>query len=641
MRYAQARFRARFDDSRPPFPFHHRHRPDDRQPARHRRDRRDRSTRGHRRGEESEHAGESNGGHRRGGTVHPLRAAAGHLHDHRDPDRLRPEDGDGAARAQPGGDAEDRADAEDDGRDHRHRGGRDGGDRVDDGRPQPRPEGVPVAADRSQLRVGRPARLRRQHRQLRPAPAVHDRLRRDRAREQLPRRRRQHDGRRDRKPGQGAQLRVHPGDRAQGGRLRGRVRRSPGRNPERRDQVRRQHVPRRRLRLPGPRQAPGSEQAHRRDHVGGHPDRLREVRLRARPRRLHHQGPPLVLRRVRPRPQRPGSADHAGRRGGNDRVDRHEGQSLLRQADVEDLGGAHPDRDRLRRPDRRQRRGRADHRPAVDVHRHRHGRRHGPRRPLRGRSGLELPADRPVRLSPGERRPAARARRQPDRLPGPDRRRDHRVRRMGRRRGHEPVRPQEVHAVRLPPRRELLPREPRHQGGRRVRARRRGRLPRLQRRSARPDPPAVGGRPAAAARLLPRLLRRSGRDGRQPDARAGPRVPAARRDLDLRARSIQRPAEPHGQRRSALGEAAHQGAGPDHVHRREPLLAARGSHLGLHERRPGQALRVVQQLRADRSARHEHPVAERRARRGHVQLRSRRPHVQPRRRAARTRTRSA
>ena len=83
-------------------------------------------------------------------------------------------------------------------------------------------------------------------------------LRLDGPRERLPRRRRQHDGRRDRKPGQGPELRVHPGGRAQGGRLRGRVHRRPGRHPERRHQVRRQRVPRRRLRILRQRRPPGA-----------------------------------------------------------------------------------------------------------------------------------------------------------------------------------------------------------------------------------------------------------------------------------------------------------------------------------------------------------------------------------------------
>ena len=68
-------------------------------------------------------------------------------------------------------------------------------------------------------------------------------------RERLLHRRRQHHRRRVRLPGQGAQLRVHPGGRRQDRRLRGRVRPLDRRHHQRHHQVGRQRVPRRRLRL--------------------------------------------------------------------------------------------------------------------------------------------------------------------------------------------------------------------------------------------------------------------------------------------------------------------------------------------------------------------------------------------------------
>ena len=120
--------------------------------------------------------------------------------------------------------------------------------------PQHRRRGVPGAPDGAQLRLRGPARERRQHRQLRRAPDLDHGIRIDGTRKRLPGGRSQHDRRRDRQPGQGPELRVHPGSGDQGRRLRGRVHRRPGRHPERRDQVRRQRVSRRRLRLLGRRQ---------------------------------------------------------------------------------------------------------------------------------------------------------------------------------------------------------------------------------------------------------------------------------------------------------------------------------------------------------------------------------------------------
>ena len=129
--------------------------------------------------------------------------------------------------------------------------------------------------DGPQLRLRRAARRRRQHRRLGHAQHVDHGLRLDGAREQLSRRRRQHDRRRDRQPGQDPELRVHPGGRVQVGRLRGGVRRRAGRHPQRRHEVRRQRVPRRRLRLlqrpdASRRRTSTSSESDRRRH----PDRL-------------------------------------------------------------------------------------------------------------------------------------------------------------------------------------------------------------------------------------------------------------------------------------------------------------------------------------------------------------------------------
>jgi hypothetical protein len=107
------------------------------------------------------------------------------------------------------------------------------------------------AADRPQLRVRRARRAGRhdagfEHR----AVLEHDRdLRIVRPGEQLHHRRRRHERRRVRRPGQGAQLRVHPGGRRQDRRLPGRVRAVDGRHHQRHHQVGRQRVPRRRVRL--------------------------------------------------------------------------------------------------------------------------------------------------------------------------------------------------------------------------------------------------------------------------------------------------------------------------------------------------------------------------------------------------------
>ena len=168
------------------------------------------------------------------------------------------------------------------------------------------------AAHRAQLllgRAGHPRRLlRRQPRQ--PGPVDDHRLRLVRRGERLLHRRRQHDERRVRLPGQGAQLRVHPGGGRQDRRLRGRVRPLDRRHHQRHHQVGRQRVPRRRLRLLRQRLPAGQRQDGRLDRR--HRERLHPRGLRRRPRRLHRQRQALVLRRLRPgrqharqRPARP------------------------------------------------------------------------------------------------------------------------------------------------------------------------------------------------------------------------------------------------------------------------------------------------------------------------------------------------
>ena len=159
----------------------------------------------------------------------------------------------------------------------------------------------PVAADRPQLHLDRPDLSRRLH------PGDLDlgvrerdhRLRLDRPGERVRHRRRPDERRRVRRPGQGAQLRVHPGAGREDRRLRGRVRPLDRRHHQRHHQVGRQRVPRRGVRLLRQRLAAGQQQAQERDELR-HVRRLQPARLRRLARRLHRQGPPLVLRRVRP-----------------------------------------------------------------------------------------------------------------------------------------------------------------------------------------------------------------------------------------------------------------------------------------------------------------------------------------------------
>ncbi len=152
------------------------------------------------------------------------------------------------------------------------------------------------------------------------------------------------------------------------------------------------------------------EQAHRRAHLRRHPDGLHQGRLRRRHRRLRPQGPAVVLRRLRPRPQLAGHADHAGPGRGHRRHDQppDDQQPLLRQADLAHRRPAHPHRNRLRRPDERRRRGRPGHRASRDLHRHGHRRRHRLRRPLRGDPVAEVARDR--RSSPTTARTSRRCR---------------------------------------------------------------------------------------------------------------------------------------------------------------------------------------------------------------------------------------
>ena len=258
--------------------------------------------------------GSRSGGHRRGGPLQSHAPASGRVHGHGDARRVRAEGADAPALAGPGRGPAARAPAGAGRGDHRHRAGRHRRDRVEHGRPNHGRGILPGASHRAQLRLGRAARERHQHGHVGRAPDVDHRLRFDGPRERLHGGRRQHDRRRDRQPGQGHELRVHPGSRDQGRRLRGRVHRRPGRNPQRRHQVRRQRVPRRRLRLLGRRRPPGGEQAPRRDRGRGRPVRLHALGLRRRRRRLHPEGSPLVLRSLRPREEHGPAPGHAGDR---------------------------------------------------------------------------------------------------------------------------------------------------------------------------------------------------------------------------------------------------------------------------------------------------------------------------------------
>ncbi len=177
---------------------------------------------------------------------------------------------------------------------------------------QPRRQGDRDHPHGAQLRRRRAGGARRLHRrQPRQQGPVHDhRLRLERRRERLLHRRRQHHRRRVRLPGQGAQLRVHPGARRQDRRLRGRVRPLHRRHHQRHHQVGRQRAARRRLRLLRRRLVAGGGRRgrlHRR-----HRRRLHPQGLRPRPRRLLRQGQALVLRRLRPGQEH--HRQHAARR---------------------------------------------------------------------------------------------------------------------------------------------------------------------------------------------------------------------------------------------------------------------------------------------------------------------------------------
>ena len=445
-------------------------------------------------------------------------------------------------------------------------------------RPEHDLEGLRGAADRPQLRLRRPARRGRRHRRVRPAQHVDHRLWLDRPRELLPRRRLEHDGRRVREPGQDAQLRVHPGGRVQGRRLRGRVRALDRRHRERGDQVRRQRVPRRRLRLLQRPEPPGQEPAHRAGDAQRHRPRIFQAGLRGRHRRLRPQGPPVVLRGVRPRGQQPRPSGHDRPDVGRHGQRQDDGQPLLRKADVPPQRLEHAHRLRLRGSHQRQRSGRAAHRAEHDVRRHRGRRRHGLGAALRGPLRREVARDGPGRRPYREHEPAPRARRQHDRVPGHDRTGRHRLRRIRRRGRQRAVGPEEVHPGLRGRDRQLSPRRSRPQGRRRLGESDRGRPPELlgrhgrSGRPARPDPRAAArGQPPD---LLPHLLRVAQLHGRQPRVGSARRAPGAGRLHDLRAGFVEGPAEPDGQRRRTLGKAAHQGR---LVHDRAGRLDRRGA----------------------------------------------------------------
>ena len=157
-------------------------------------------------------------------------------------------------------------------------------------------ESDPAAAARAELRLDRQHRGGNWNGRLRQRHG----LRRDGPRELVHHRRRQHDRRQDRRPGQDAEQRVRPGGRGQDRRLRGRVRPRPRRHDQRRHEVRRQRVQGRRVRLLRPGSLAADDRAHRRAdrREPGRVLRAEARRLRRGPRRLLRQGPPLVLRRV-------------------------------------------------------------------------------------------------------------------------------------------------------------------------------------------------------------------------------------------------------------------------------------------------------------------------------------------------------
>ena len=158
--------------------------------------------------------------------------------------------------------------------DHRHQ--RRAGDRHDHLHPRHEPR-RPRDRDAADRRATTPRSCRSRPASP-PTPtrtntaAVDDhRLRLDRRRERVLHRRREHDRRRVRLPGQGAQLRVHPGGGRQDRRLRGRVRPLDRRHHQRHHQVGRQRVPRRRLRLLRQRLAAGERRDGRLDRRHARP----------------------------------------------------------------------------------------------------------------------------------------------------------------------------------------------------------------------------------------------------------------------------------------------------------------------------------------------------------------------------------
>ena len=283
------------------------------------------------------------------------------------------------------------------GRDRRDVGGAGGRYVEDDDRNDGDPRLHPEASARTELRVRREHGGRDGHGRVGERHGV----RSDRPRERVHHRRRQHDGREDGHAGQAAQQRVHPGSRGQDRRLRSRVRPRPRRHDQRRDEIRRQRVPGRRVRVLRFRVSRFERLAH------GRPERrepgrvlLAEARRRRRgPRRLLREGPALVLRGLRPR--QPGSGLHAHVRGAPRRrpdeapdvEHRHVPQQpLLRKAHVPARGVEHDRGLDLRGSGQLQR----ALRPHADLGHDRRGRRLA-RRPERRRIRLLRPVGRPFR----------------------------------------------------------------------------------------------------------------------------------------------------------------------------------------------------------------------------------------------------
>ena len=253
-------------------------------------------------------------------------------------------------------------------------------------------EGHLAAAGFAQLHGHRqvePGRQRGPRRDAGPRERPDD-LRRDLGREPVHHRRRQHHQRHQGLPGQGPERRIHPGSRGQDRRLPGRVRPGARRRRQRHHEVRRQRVPRRRVRLlrlvrpaceagslpaRGHRSGRHDLQRNRSGHAGRHADRgLREAGRRLRPRRLRLEGPDLVLHGVRPRdlPDTDGRTLRGFRGGQQQRAVPAQpvGQPVLRQADLQHRAGHDADGLLLLRPVGHRRSSRI--RPASEPRRDHH-----------------------------------------------------------------------------------------------------------------------------------------------------------------------------------------------------------------------------------------------------------------------------